>query len=205
MKFSTVVKGKKAERPATYRLYEQEVAVVLQPLSALEEIDVASSAMAFAKAKDAEPKSGDPVYEAAYMARALMLSCMDTDSPPAAREPHFDGGIEQVLALDPDSLAMLYEQQRLWQEECSPSIRTMSPVELFAAVKKVAEDDGPLASAFYGRLSHLTRLTLLRFTGAQLLSLQGLKPWCFSPSWLKLDPSASVPLTTSPSPTNGTA
>jgi hypothetical protein len=197
MKFSTIVKGKKAERLTTYRLFGQDVQVIVQPLSALEEIDVASTAMAFAKSKDAEPKAGDPVYEAAFMARALILACMDPESSPAAREPHFDGGtIEQVLSLDPDSLAMLFEQQRLWQEECSPSIRTMSPAELFAAVKRVAEDDGPLASAFYGRLSHHTRLTLLRFTGAQLLKLQELKPWCSSPSWQKLGTSASAAPTT---------
>lgn len=177
MRFSSLVKGKRAERAATIRVGVADVPLRLRPLSAIEETDVIAAAIAHAKAKGAEPTAGHPIYEAAIMANTLAVACIDPDSDDGA---FFDGGAAQVLSeLDTDTIAQLYEQQQIWQEECSPSVRAKSFEELFGLAKKLSETDDPLA---YVRLSPRTRWILQRTTGALLPTSPEPKPQPSSPS-----------------------
>lgn len=171
MKFSLVKHGTRAEKPASFKFYENDVAILLRPLSLAEEIDTAAAAIAMATAKKSEPKPGNAIYDAALMAATLHVCCIDPDSSPEARTSVFDGGVDQVLKeLDGDTTALLYEQQQIWQEECSPTLHKVSLGELFNITKKLAEDEhDPLA---FLRLSPRMRVTLARFMAALLRTSQ---------------------------------
>lgn len=109
------------------------------------------------------------------MANTLAFGCMDPDSPASAREPLFDKGAEQVLSeLDTDTIAQLFEQHQIWQEECSPTLRAKSVTELFDLAKKVAEEHDPLGGSL-AALSPHTRLSFMRFLAALLVSSQAFK------------------------------
>lgn len=175
MKFSEIAKGTSAERVTSFRFHGQDVKVIFRPLSALEETDAAAAGIRYAKAKGASPEPG-PVYDAAFMAHTLCCGCLDPDSPPDARLPFFDKGADQILAdLDTDTIAQLFEQQQMWQEECSPSTKAKSVAELFDLAKAVAADADPLGLA-YARLSPRTRWTLQRFTANLLVESHVFKP-----------------------------
>jgi len=99
------------------------------------------------------------------MSETIAIACLDPDSAADARTPTFDGGAAQVLDLDNDTILVLFEQQRLWQEECSPSVRHKSTTDLFKLAKEVAESDDPFR---YVALSQRTRWELQHFTAALL-------------------------------------
>ncbi len=179
MKASAIARGTAAERPTSYIAGKDAkgdplvVQVLLRPLSALEEADIEAEAIAFAKKRGAPTTENSAIYEAAFMGATLALAVLDPDSPPAAREKYFDQGLDQVLALDPDTIAQLHEQQRIWQEECSPSANKMSAVELMRLCTEIAERNDPKA---YSLLSPGMRWRLQRITGVQLAMLLGPKP-----------------------------
>jgi hypothetical protein len=179
VKFSQIAQGVLAETDATLMHRGQKIPLKLVPLSLQEESDCISAAMAYAKKKGvAAPKSGDSLFDAALWAESLALSCLDPDSDPQKRERFFDGGAAQVRSLDQDNVALLWEQQRAWQEECSPSIQAHSTEELFAYAKTIAEDKQfPLWD-----LSPRTRLTLLRFMASLLGSSPDFKSYFSSSS-----------------------
>lgn len=173
MRFSDVAKGTLAERATKFTAYGNAVDVLLRPLSALEETDVAAAAIKYAKSKGSEPVEGHPIYEAALMANVLAIACMDTESPAHSRGVFFDGGADQVLReLDTDTLAELFQQQRIWQEQCSPTSNKKNVAELWEAAEKLAADDDPLV---YARLSPRTRWILQRFTAALAIELRDSK------------------------------
>ena len=179
MKFSQVAKGTFAEKRTTFRHHGEEVVTLLRPLSAGEEIAVISKARASAvKSGVLDPKPGDSIYEAHLQSETLVLACLDPDSPPVAgRTSTFDEGPAQVLEMDGDTILMLHEQHKIWQEECSPSIRVKSTKELFEIAKAVASSDDPF---FYARLSPSTRWQLLVFMAALLLKSPDFKAWSSS-------------------------
>ena len=111
------------------------------------------------------------------MGATIRVAVLDPDTPASAREPHWDS-LDQVLALDGDTIAQLHEQQRIWQEECSPSARKMTANELMKLTTDIAESDDPKA---YSLLSPGIRWTLQRITGLQLVALRDLKPLSSSP------------------------
>lgn len=160
MKFSTVARGTRATAPI--RVGEQ--AALVRPLSAGEEMDVVAEAIRRAKARGAPAEPRQPIYEAALMAATLATAVVDADAP---AEPFFPGGADDVLTLDPEQLATLYEQQARWQEECSPTFRQRSVTELFAIAKELSEDDGPLV---YERLPRTTRRVCMLFMAGLLRS-----------------------------------
>jgi hypothetical protein len=194
MRFSTVSQGTRAERAASFKHGTTVVNVLLRPLTAAEEIEVISKATALAESKGIKnPRPDNPIYESAIWAHSLALACLDPDSPTDARAPTFDGGAEQALAaLDSDTLAVLYEQLRVWQEECSPSLRTVGTDALWNALKEVATSDDPFV---YARLSPHMRWTLQRFTAALLLKSPGARPFSSSDSG---DSSSSTTTPSSP-------
>jgi len=170
VKFSEVAKGTRAERRTTLRVRDTEVAVLLRPLSALEETEVTASAIRFAKQRGGETAPGASLYDTGHMVHALSLGVIDPDSPPEARTPFFDGGVDQILSsLDTDSIAVLYQQYRLWQEQTSPSYEAASAVRLYELSKEFGrDDDDPKVLSRYLALSLTTRLSLLRFMAVLL-------------------------------------
>lgn len=169
-----MARGVRAEKDTTFRFAGSDVKVLIRPLSALEEADVTADAIKFAKSKGSEALEGRPIYEAAFAAGALAISCLDPDSPADARSPLFDKGATQVLSeLDTDTIAQLFEQHRLWQEECSPYLKTKSAGELFDLAKRVAQENDPFS---YVRMSPRTRWLLQHSTAALLVALQAFKP-----------------------------
>jgi hypothetical protein len=173
MRFSDVIRGTSAECTTHYESRGKRVEVLLRPLDANEEMDVVASAIKHCKARGADAVAGNPIYEAGIMAASLAIAVLDPDSPEEARAPHFDKGDSQVLQLDTDTIATLYEQQMQWQEETSPSLKAKSVGELFDIARKLVEQDDPLV---YARLSPRTRWDLQRTTAALLLESHVLKP-----------------------------
>jgi hypothetical protein len=165
VKFSAVLAGKRNEEPASFRFYGTEVATLLVPLSDGEELEAEGEALRLAKAKGAD--GGSSVYGRFHRAAVLVAGCKDPDSSPEKRTPTFDGGIPQVLSMDPDETAMLFERHQLMQEMVSPSRRRMSVNELFALAKKLVEEDERDPFAF-ARFSRVTQLTLVRFMASLL-------------------------------------
>jgi len=179
MKFSEIAEGISAESPVKVLAKGKEIPARVRPLSAMEETDAVSSAIAFSRKKGAEPKAGQPIYESALAAATVAMATLDDESPEGKREPFFDGGMDAALELDTDALAILFEQQQAFQEEKSPSFRAMSTNDLFRLLKEVVEKDDPF---FYRRISPATRWNLQRITGALLRSARVLKDWGFSPA-----------------------
>lgn len=169
MKFSSLLKGKRAERLIELPGFESPVPLLLRPLTAQEEADVLRSAFEFAQQKgNDKPTAGDPLFDMWIMAHTLVIACLDVDSPEDARAPFFDGGVKQVLEeLSRESIVHLYERQELWQDECSPYLRRMTSAEFIEKVVEVANaaDDGPFI-----RLSPATRWHFTRFTADLLQS-----------------------------------
>lgn len=187
MKFSQIAKGIAAERPSEYSVGKDEkgkdltVHVLLRPLSALEEVEVESTAIKFAKGRGAEAEAGSPIFEEAQMASILAASVMDPDSPGNARERHFDGGLDQILScLDPDTIAFLHAEQRLWQEECSPSYKVKTASDLLHLMRLMGveseDEDDPKVRLLYSRLSRATQWSLVRTMAVLLRSSRVLKP-----------------------------
>jgi hypothetical protein len=181
VKFSQILLGTRAEKPAKVSLAGGGTAdVLLRPLDATEELAVLSSARLEAEAKGhKDPKDGDAIYDSLLAAHTLAVTALDPDSPPEARERFFDKGAAQVGALDPDTIAVLYEEQRVWQEECSPSIRAKSAGELVVLTKQIAAADG---HGFFLRLSPLTRASWARFSARLLVDSPGQSSLFGSPS-----------------------
>jgi hypothetical protein len=199
VKFSQVAKGTSAEKPSKFRHGETDIEILLRPLNAGEEVEIIAKASKSA-VKDGvtSPRPGDSIYDAHLMSETLALSCLDPDSPADARTSTFDEGPKQVLQLDNDTILLLWEQQRMWQEECSPSVQAKSTKDLFELAKEVAEGDDPFA---YVRLSQRTRWQLQHFTAALLVKSPAFRELCSSISsdGVSLDAKTSTPSTPSPS------
>lgn len=176
MKFSQLLKGKRAERGVELPYVdkdgkEQLAPCLLVPLTGLEETEVLRFARDYAKAQGIEnPHEGEPLYDLAVMVKSLSIGCLDTDSPKDAREPFFDGGVDQTLAeLGREGIAYLYQRLERWQDDCSPQIRRVSANDLLELTVKLAEaeDDGP-----FSRLSPGLQWICTRFMARQLLALR---------------------------------
>ena len=176
MKFSDIAKGKAKEKTAVIPGVEVSPGVplptLIRPLTAMEEVDVAAAAIAFAKSKGAPTAPDSKIYQEGEMAATIALAYLDPDSDPKARKPTFDLGAEQVLSdLDTDTVAMLSEQQGMWQQECSPGMKSMTPGEAFELAKGLVKDqDDPKAVATYSLLSPIMRWNFTRFMAVLLAS-----------------------------------
>src|SRR4051812_6340335 len=128
--FSSILLGTRATTRVLLPLpgVAEPVPVAVRPLSGTEEGAVLERARAYAVAKGvADPKDGDRLYDLGLMVHVLAIACVDVDDP---TRPFFDKGAQQVLDnLDADRIALLYEAQQVWQEECSPRKSKMNPGE----------------------------------------------------------------------------
>ena len=127
-KFALICAGPKAKKRVTVPLRAEpepsEIVCFVRPLKGVEDAQVIASAIEFAKSRGVdEPKPGDQLYEFGIWVHTIVLGCLDEEAP---HGPYFDSA-EQVLEhLDRDRIALLFEHQQTWQDECAPRQRAMS-------------------------------------------------------------------------------
>lgn len=175
---SSITRGTRARHPATTTLLDGgEASLALRPLAGLDDALVLERAAEFARSRNAEPKPGDPLYELGLQVHTLLLAALDSDAGSDA--PFFDGGQDQLLAyLDSDRISLLYEKQRLLQNEVSPRKGAMGEREFWEKVLEIAgggdEDDRPFVSLQPALLRSFTRtLARLHLSSLGLKSLYG--------------------------------
>lgn len=137
-KFSQIALGIRALKPVEIPLQDGVVATCsVRPLLGYEEAKILADARAYAKARGVDdPRDGNPIYELGVWVHTIVHGCVDSDD---ASAPFFDGGADQILdRLDRDRIALLFEQQQTWQDECSPRQRSMSWEEYKATVVALA-------------------------------------------------------------------
>lgn len=122
MRFSDVVRGSRAVRLVVLTLPDGRVVRCgVRPLHPdTEEVELADEARHRTLEDGGEPRLGDPVFENWVHVLTLVRACVDLDSPEDAREPFFDGGVDQIRArLDSDAIRRLYHAQLAFQVECN--------------------------------------------------------------------------------------
>lgn len=179
MKFSAVQKGTREEVPVEIPGATSDgkpVVAFVRPLTEFEEEAVLASALADAKAAGVEdPKRGVELYDAAVMVHTVVAGLVDPDSPKEDRAAFFDGGAEQLRKnFGSDEIGYMFERHEAHQDACSPSIRKVTPEQLFELTAAIArsDSDGP----FVG-LRPALRCRWARTTARQLMdSLAGKSP-----------------------------
>lgn len=183
MKFSQINKGIRAEREVVFDMPDgQSVKLAVRPLTGAEEVDARAKAIALAKARGVEdPRDGHPIHDACFWASVLAIACVDVDSSPAKRDPFFRDAEEVLAELQIDSMALLYERQAVWQEECSPLKTTRSVADLIEMTKQAALSEDGHGFPFQP-MSPITRLLWERFMAAHAWTSLALKLPSGSPS-----------------------
>jgi hypothetical protein len=106
--------------------------------------DVVSKATAFARAKGVEaPADGDELYERGRMLHTLIVSCIDKDSPLEAPIAYFES-VDELQTSDlllPETIAYLFQQQRMWQDEISPLRMNLSEEEYLDGISRTVQGD----------------------------------------------------------------
>lgn len=147
----------------------------IRPINPIEHTTIIEKARAFAISKGvADPKDNDELYDDAKVLYTLVIACLDKDSPEEAPRPFFEGGFEQLHGTEillPDHIGYLYEQQQLWQDECSPRFTNQTPGQFMAAVVQSA---GGNQSFFFGARPGM-RWDFTRTLAAAYLNLMTLK------------------------------
>jgi hypothetical protein len=148
MKFSLLGLGTAAEHDISIPLVGGDgnpvtIACKVRPLTGAEEANAIEFATDYAKKRgvdEAHAREGTALWDLGYMVKVLHLACLDGESMP--RQPFFDGGPEQILAVLPrETIALLFELQQHWQDEVSPSQKRMPAHEMLAKVREWAEAD----------------------------------------------------------------
>ncbi len=141
-KFALITKGKRATKPVTFPFGEGTATCAVRPLSGSEEALVLSRAREFAVSRGvAEPDVGNELYEFGRWVWTVAIACVDADNPDAS---YFDSAEEVLEHLDRDRIVLLFELQQRWQDDCSPSLKSLSAAEYKASVVELAlagEDD----------------------------------------------------------------
>lgn len=147
------------------------IAFAVRPTTGTEEGVILERATEYAIARHAaKVESGNPLFDLGIMLHTLAIVCVDPDSPPDNREPFWDAGADQIAnAMDTEQIAWLYAVFERWQDECSPTVRSMSGPALVQRLVDIAGADGDDARFFDGmRLG--TLVILLRTTAKLLLT-----------------------------------
>lgn len=141
-----IVKGSRAVRSVPIPMpWGEDMLVGVRPLIGREHGEVLGRAREYAVSQGLkEPKDGDELYRLGQMVYTLVLGCVDPacaaedwpqDKPHA---PFFENADEVLEYLDPDRIAMLYEHQQAWQDECAPRPDDMNQGDFFTNVVKAA-------------------------------------------------------------------
>jgi hypothetical protein len=178
-----IARGDRAYCTKTLPLLDnQKLAIAIGVLPFGEEGDAFAEARKYAIAKGVtDPKKGEPIYERALALFIVYASCFDPDQLPDKRVRTFESTQEIEEILDHDRVAMLFQWQRAWQREISPSPKGMTPQDYIKMVVSAAEAEEEEEIPFFS-LQHRAQKTFLRFTCALCLSLLQHR----SPSGLRL-------------------
>lgn len=175
-KFALIAKGTRATKVAVVPLRGEpeptEIRCLVRPLNGTEEAGAMEAAIAFAKSRGADdPQPGDQLYEFGLWVHTVVVGCHD-ESDPAV--PYFDSA-EQVLEhLDRDRIALLFELQQTWQDECSPRLSHLSPEAFKQSILEIAlqGDDAELP---FVKWRPVLRESWVRTTARLLASSDALK------------------------------
>lgn len=147
----------------------------VRPTNPIEHTLIVERSRAFAMGKGVpNPKDGDELYEDAKILYTLVIACIDKGSPEKDPKPFFEGGFDQLHGTElllPDHIGYLYEQQQLWQDECSPRFTNQTPGQFMAAVMATAGGD----SSFFDGARPGMRWDFARTLAAAYLNLMTLK------------------------------
>lgn len=137
MKFSQIVKGKRAVKPISFPMSDGvEATCVVRPLLGYEDVEVLEKAREFAIAKGvAEPEDGNPIYERGRWVNTLLLGCCDQEAP---EEPYFESADQILSNLGLDHIALVFELHQVWQDECSPRKVSLTGDEYIKSVVEMA-------------------------------------------------------------------
>lgn len=142
--FTAQMKAGRARKIVPLRLLDgQEVpgGVALVPLMFGEDAKIVELANAFAARHGVkDPKPGDPLYDRGLMLHTVASTAIDPESPEERPEKFF-ANIEEISTyLDPDRVALLFWQQRAWQDEIAPEPKTTNDVRAFVTLMGKAMD-----------------------------------------------------------------
>jgi hypothetical protein len=171
-KFSQIARGTRALKVIDLPLPDGVTAkCAVRPLLGSEEAAILTAARAYAKDRGVDdPRDGNPIYELGFWVHTLVHGCVDADD---AAAPFFDGGVEQILgALDRDRIALMFEQQQAWQDECSPRVTSMTGDEYVAHILKIASSAED-ADVPFDRWRPALLASFLRTTALQLVVALG--------------------------------
>ncbi len=165
--------------------------------------EVLARAQADARAKDAEPREGDPIYDLARMEHTLLLCCIDPDSPDEAPRLFF-ASIEEIRKspdLGQDKLAYLYELQQRFQAECSPKHDKLGLEDILAGMLVLGGEDEESAARFFVSLGPDFQWSFTRSMACQWrISLTGKSPSGSPTAASSTDSSTSTPSAPPPAP-----
>lgn len=173
MKFSSVVKGTRAERPIAVPGFEGDEGkpfiVIMRPLTGLEYESACTDARARAVEKGvANPVVGDPIYDLALQAFVLAKGCVDPDSPENARSASFVDGVQILKEMHPETIVYLHEHHETFQDACSPFVNNIGTDEMMKRLEEVA---GPTGLTTFMRFSQSMRLNFALSTARTLWGL----------------------------------
>jgi len=174
-KFSTIARGVRAEKVAELPPPDggdgTGVPALVRALNGLEEERVLVAARARAIIGGVEkPELGEPVYDLAVMVEAIAAAYLDPDSPKDDRQPMFSDGDEVRGAYGREAIAYMYELQKSWQDEVSPTIAKLDAKGYVDAIAKLASGERDEALVFFYRLEPGIRASLALTMASQLWS-----------------------------------
>jgi hypothetical protein len=176
--FADLIKGPAAHKTILYPLpgtradfdtgawKGDTIPIAIRVLSISEEAEVVFSAREYSKGG----ADGDALFDLGVQVHTILRACLDAEHP---ERPFFDS-FEQVAGektITRDHIAYLYEQQQLWQDECSPRPAKMTREQFMISVARTAGGD---PSDFLG-MSRALRWSFMRSMAAQLLALLAAK------------------------------
>lgn len=102
-----------------------------------------------------------PLCRYHLMVQTLAVACVDADSGERA-EPFFVSveEIETSPAMGGDNIAYLYEQHRLWEDECGGREKHYTPEEMIQIIIREAERPENAPDSPFSRLGPSSRLSL---------------------------------------------
>jgi hypothetical protein len=172
-KFSTIARGTRGEKamelPALDGGDGLGIPCLVRALNGLEEEQLLVAARERAIAAGlTEPKIGEPIYDLAVMLETIARACLDPDSPKGARELMFTDADEARAAYGREAIAYIYELQKAWQDEVSPTIGQMDAKGYIHALATMGGEDQEQAMLFFYRLEPGIRASFTRTMACQL-------------------------------------
>lgn len=175
-RFESIQKGKKARKtvdfPAPLGAPDDYTPIPVDfiVLAGTEEDAVLQSARLFAEARGVrEAKEGDPHYDLGLMVYTLAHATVDHAVPGSfafffegeGKPGDFDAMAGAILEhLDRERITYLYQQQQIWQEECSPWGKGDTEQQILAKVMSLRGVSDPGAPFRLMRLATVGSLLL---------------------------------------------